>query len=115
MQGDKTDLNPDMTPKIRHKGDMIGIHIPFLNRAKLIDGPTAFELGMTLTRLGRRLEAVYEASRRDADSAFEGNPGDPGWLSEQEKEEYKAFLMEAMLKRLGITADEDSEDDLDET
>lgn len=107
MPGDKTDLSPEMTPGIRLKGDMIGIHIPGLSRTKLVSGPVAFELGMTLVRLGKRLEQVHAAAVRDAES----HAGELTEIDdpEQAKAEHKAFVHEAMMARLRI----DAEDDLD--
>lgn len=105
MNSDDTDFSADIQPRIRLKGDMIGIHVPILNKTKLIDGPNAFELGIKLTKLGRRLEAVYTAAKHDADLAHEGSPS--GEWSDQEKLEYKVFVQEAMMHRLGISAEED--------
>lgn len=98
--------NKDLTrANIRLKGDMIGVCAPGLNPSKLLDAETAFSLGLNLTRLGHRLQHVYDSAKRDADLRGTEVEIDPA----QAKEEYKAFIFEAMLSRLGINAEEDHE------
>jgi hypothetical protein len=100
-------MAPDMRPRIRLKKDMIGIHVPMLSRTALIDGPSAFELGLDLIRKARKLEKVHASSKRDADDALLDHPDTVG--DEQLAQEHRAFVFEAMMNRLGI----DPEDDLD--